>query len=360
MHVMFFLPSAAGGGAEKAFALLANTFAHNGVKTSIAFAKPGGPIRSLLAENVSCIDLMCRSTLRATRSLAKTLLHEQVTHLITGIGNADVVGALASWIGNYRGRRIASVHTSPVMSTGQGTSIRQRIVGCLLPQVYKTADHVVCCSHGVSDELAHYFGVCRDRITTIYNPIDINEIQAKASLYHNYSLPKNYFAALARLEPVKNLEFMLTAFAKACQSNDFYLVICGDGSLRESLIKRSHELGVAKKIIFLGYLDNPYPVLAGAKALLVTSKYEGFGNVIVEAMSLGVPTISVNCPFGPSEIIDNHTSGLLVPSDDIEAFCYAMNKLINGQIKFSTISLKRRSLAFSHDIICNQFLGVIR
>jgi glycosyltransferase involved in cell wall biosynthesis len=133
------------------------------------------------------------------------------------------------------------------------------------------------------------------------------------------------YVAVARLSPEKDLATLLDAFALLRQQRRARLVVLGEGGERGALERRAHRLGIADDVRLPGWLDNPYPLMQRADAVVVSSRREGFCRVLVEGLALGVPVISTDCPCGPREILDGGRLGTLVPVGDADALARAMH-----------------------------------
>ena len=132
----------------------------------------------------------------------------------------------------------------------------------------------------------------------------------------------------------------------------------GDGKKKDSLLLLAKELGVEDKTIFSGFQVDPTPFYKTADLFVLSSDYEGFGNVIVESLSCGTKVVSTNCPSGPSEILDNGRFGILVPVGDVYSLAEAIKKQLNAKIKSST--LIKRSEDFSIEIATFKYLNLIK
>lgn len=136
-----------------------------------------------------------------------------------------------------------------------------------------------------------------------------------------------YIAALGRLSGAKAYGDALEAYAKAGVHEHMDFVFIGDGVERDNLEQQARDLGVADHVHFLGHTKEPFPILAGAEFLVHTSVREGFPNVLVEALSLGVPVLATDCKSGPSEIVQQGVNGFLVPVHDVAAIAERMHEL---------------------------------
>jgi glycosyltransferase involved in cell wall biosynthesis len=184
----------------------------------------------------------------------------------------------------------------------------------LLKYAVNKVDGVLAVSHGVASELR---SMGANRIFIQNNPVDVSSIRYKASLIEGVAIPEKFLLFVGRLERQKRLDRLIEAFASsAAPKLGYVLILIGAGSLLAEMRAKARSLGVAELVQFLGECENPFPYMAAATALVLTSDYESFGNVIVEAMALGTPTISTNCPYGPADIIYDKQSGLLVSLGD--------------------------------------------
>lgn len=227
------------------------------------------------------------------------------------------------------------------------------------------ADKVITVSEGSRLQVLSSFRLHSDKVETIYNPIDLNGIQELASITNTVCLPDKFVIAIGSFRKPKGHWHLIKAFASIMDSISTYsLVILGDGEYRCKYEEIAEKLNIPKeKVIMPGYVDNPYYYLSKASLLVFSSIYEGFGNVILEAMCCGVPVVSTDCDFGPREIIAPHTD-LGVKADGIEFSKYGclVKPFDMGDIDTSgTISEdeKRLGLAIMNilndEYSCNQY-----
>lgn len=201
---------------------------------------------------------------------------------------------------------------------------------------YPHADHVIAVSQGVADDLIHAFAVPPERISVLSNPVDGDAIRARADVSDADGPAPPYVIAMGRLVPNKNFPLLIDAFAAAAIPGQ--LVIFGEGPERPALERQIAARGMTGRIVLAGFTENPFPAIAAAQCYVLPSNAEGFPNGLVEAMTLGVPVISTDCPSGPSEILaerapgrtaglDMAAHGLIVPCDDRDALAQALRCL---------------------------------
>ncbi len=192
---------------------------------------------------------------------------------------------------------------------------------------YRRADALVSLSHGV-DECFRWFPAARRHVVHNALPPDIHE-QIRAEPVRALDRSARWFVACGRLVQQKGFDILVDAFsAVAVDLAQWNLVIVGEGPDREALEKRVAGLGLAGRVLLPGRVRNPAALFARADVFVLSSRFEGFGNVVIEAMAAGLPVVAFDCPYGPAEIIDNPGgNGVLVPPGDIETLASAMREL---------------------------------
>lgn len=200
----------------------------------------------------------------------------------------------------------------------------------------------VCVSQGVEDDFKQVFGD-KVKTVTIYNAFDqpLIEKMAKEAISVGISttekddyltqadLVQGYILHVGKFKYAKAHDVLIKAYAKSSQQ--YPLVLLGKGPLFEPMQALAEELGVRQKIRFLGFNKNPYPYVKQAKALVLSSRFEGFVRVVAEALTLDTPVISTDCPSGPNEMLPPHN---LVAVDDIEAMAKKMTEVMANPSNF--------------------------
>jgi glycosyltransferase involved in cell wall biosynthesis len=198
-------------------------------------------------------------------------------------------------------------------------------------RLYPSADCLVAASAGVARDLAAVAPAAAGRIRSIYNAGIDPSVTARAAepWTHPYlSESGALLVACGRLTEQKDYPTLLGAVVELRRHRDVRLIVLGDGPLRATLDRLVRELGIDAIVDLAGYVANPYPCIARASVFVLSSRSEGFGNVLVEAMALGVPIVSTDCPHGPGEILDRGRYGVLVPAGDPSALAAAIDRLL--------------------------------
>ena len=203
----------------------------------------------------------------------------------------------------------------------------------LMSLTYRRADTTVVVSQGLAQSLIDDFGVEGGRIEVIHNPLELGVIQTRSRepVTHPFLAPSrpNGFVIVAagRLTKQKNFALAIRALADLRCRRPACLIILGQGELEVELKALADELGVRDAVDFVGFQQNPFAWMRQADAFVLSSSWEGFGIVVAEAQACGVPVVSTDCPAGPSEIIEDRVSGILVPVDDPQAMSRALDEL---------------------------------
>jgi glycosyltransferase involved in cell wall biosynthesis len=189
--------------------------------------------------------------------------------------------------------------------------------------VYPLADYLVC---PVAGSLARFQSMTRVRGCVIPNPIDVPSLPQNAG---QRSGEGHTLAAMGRLVYQKGFDLLLRAFAEICGRHpDWRLVIYGSGPLLEELQAQALGLEVHERVHFAGAVSDPFAQLQAADMFVLSSRFEGFGMALAEAMACGLPAVSFDCPEGPACIIRNGVDGILVPPGDVESLATVLDRLM--------------------------------
>jgi glycosyltransferase involved in cell wall biosynthesis len=211
----------------------------------------------------------------------------------------------------------------------------------LLYPCYSHLDALIACSQGNQRLFIDKFGLPAKKVFFIPNPIDFAAIKRQAgekipTMLAELIGKKPLILAVGRLEKVKNFTLLLRALAcMPTSKNAAHLIILGDGSERRDLMKLAERLGIRAQLTMPGKVPNPYVWMANSDLFVLSSNFEGWPMVLIEAMVSGLPIVACDCPTGPAEILQNGTFGLLVPTNNVEALSAAMAKqLHSGKVEY--------------------------
>lgn len=257
---------------------------------------------------------------------------------------------LASRLCRSPTRFVVSVHNHLSTAVERSSSAHMRRVPRLVRQLFRFADAVIAPSAGVLADVARIARLPADRLHVIPNPAFEPDVFALAAAEpaHPWLAPPTVPVILAagKLKPQKDFPTLLRAFARLRATGlAARLLVLGEGSERQDLRALAGELGIAADVDFPGFVENPYAFYGRASLFVLSSAWEGFGNVLIEAMACGCPVVSTDCPSGPAEILEGGRWGRLVPVGDAEALCAAMLDTLRAPL--AREALISRAQAFS-------------
>jgi len=191
--------------------------------------------------------------------------------------------------------------------------------------LYRFPRRVVMNSQGAVAELLKQFSLMPAKVKVIHNAVDLNKVLKLSEESLNLFPP--FFVCVGRLAPEKRFDHVLAAFCQSGLSPHCKLIFVGDGPEREKLEEEADRLGISKSVQFVGFTKNPYPYMKHALALVITSKFEGWPNVISEAMATGCPVLSYRFNFGPSELIVNDRNGFIFSDGQVSEMSSGMKNV---------------------------------
>lgn len=286
--------------------------------------------------------------------------------VIISMGDAlNFFTILTKYIFNLKIPLILSVNTNPKIAYKIQHRHSHYIIKLLYP--LKVVDKIVTISKGVQSILGKYYGIKKNKLTTIYGGIDIKKIEELKNekiweykeIFNNNSFIK--FVTLGRLSEEKGHKYLIEAFSKVkAKINNTKLIIIGDGSLKSDLEKKIRKKSMEDDILLLGFVDNPYKYIAKSDIFVLPSLNEGFGMVLLEALACKIPIISTDC-VGPKEILDNGKYGLLVRVKDSEDLAEKMIHLAKNPdlLKNNSEKLTQRARCFDLGEIKNTWIKLL-
>lgn len=329
MKILFLVSSLNTGGAERVATTLASAWADRGDDVTLVSTYPRrGECFYPLSSRVRLVwiaDRLHGAGNPASVTLAKLKVLRQMMRdnapdvVISFLTNVNVMALLA-----HTGLRVPIVvceRTSPLAATNSGFVLRQ-----LRRFLYPKADVVTVQADSSVEPFKRMVPGIR-HLEVVSNPLPSGLLQ-RTSVSAPRSMRKRLMA-MGRLVPSKQFDVLIEAFALlAPQFPDWDLVIWGEGPVRDILIRQVQSLSMSEQISLPGRTPQPWDELATADAFALTSSVEGFPNVLLEAMALGLPCIAFDCPSGPAEISRHGQDALLVPLGDVAGFCKGLEQLM--------------------------------
>lgn len=213
---------------------------------------------------------------------------------------------------------------------------------------YSRADAVVCVSEGVSGAIKKLFSLKR-RIITIPYGLDSKSVitKSKEKILKDegrvFTKDAKRIISIGRFDAQKDFVTLIRAFVHVKREiKNADLVLLGDGYQRREFEKKVKDLKIAPYVHFLGWKSNVYPYIKRSDVFVLSSRYEGFGYVLIEAMFLGLPVISTDAPFGPREVLGDGKYGILVPIGNVKVLAEAIIKLLQDKKEYRRYALMSR------------------
>lgn len=282
----------------------------------------------------------------------------------------NYINALSKFFGN-RSKIIISERIYTSMEY-HSNSLKDHLSRVLIKWLYPKADLIVPNALAIKRDLEQKFHI-HTKFAVINNPFDINKITQPREDNIDFNYNGFVFINVARLQSQKNHELLIKAFSQL--KHEAQLIILGEGALLESLQILINSLDLNNKIHLLGFKSNVYQFLTRADCFILSSNYEGFPNVLVEAMACELPVIATDCLSGPREILAPNSNqdmclkhdielgqyGILTPINDIHNLEKAMNTIITNENLRDSYKIKSRQRAqdFSKEKIILQFIKAI-
>lgn len=356
VQISVYLTSMALGGAQRIAHNLCTGLVDGGHTVDLVLVDADGELLNDLPEEVSVVDLAASRVATSALPLSKYLRRQQPDVLYAMMTECNVIATIAHKLSGVDTRLVVSEHNTP---TASASNTKDQLVLKLAARMYPLADHVITVSEGVRNDLLDLVDLPPESVSVIYNPIDVVDIreQAREQIDHEWFHDDALDVVLSagRHAPQKGFDTLLRAFARL-DNNQTRLVLLGRGPETDSIRTLAEELGVSDRVYFPGFVDNPFKYMANADVFVLSSWYEGFGNVLIEAMATGCPVVSTDCPSGPSEILNEGTYGPLVPVKDPEQMADSISEVLVDPPSQTT--LENRADEFSVERITKRYEDV--
>lgn len=315
--VVFFLPDLRGGGAEKVMLTLLERFVEKEQNVALLLGKKQGDLLGQIPLNVKVYELNSDSALKSVIPFIKFCKKHKPQKVFASLGSSLATSIAKPFISkdieiiNRLGNTIGAEKN--LISSG----LKQKLYIGANRIIAKLSDKVIFQCHYMAQDFIRETGIIPKSYKVIYNPVNslrINEMSSQ-------QISKDFdFLAVGRLSPQKDYSTLVKAFKILKHTDEKLPVlhILGEGELREMLEKEINQAGLQSNIIIQGFTKNPYSLMKQAEAIISTSLFEGFSNVIVESLCLGTPIIASDCPGANNEVIIEGQNGFLFETGNAE------------------------------------------
>jgi glycosyltransferase involved in cell wall biosynthesis len=330
-RLALFIPSLAGGGAERVMLTLAKGFCQRGHSVDLIVVRAEGPLLNEVPPGVRLIDLGSPRVLSSVFRLARYLKRERPATLLATITNANAAAVIARWLSGQPTRVVIrqAYHLTRGLEIENFTRLEVTLERLLVRWCYPRADLIIAVSKGVAADLQTRSYMRRAAIRVAPNPVVTNELRPLADAQADHP----WFRAgeppviigVGRLNVAKQFDVLIRAFAQLRRRTDARLMILGEGEERQTLEQLVQQLGVADAVSLPGFVSNPFPAMAKARVFVLSSAFEGLPGVLIQALACGTTVVATDCDSGPREVLQGGRFGRLVPVGDVDALADAID-----------------------------------
>lgn len=346
------LPSLQGGGAERVAVNLANDWKSRGFRVDFALMEKRGEFLSSVSAGIRVHDLNAARVRDVPWRLYLYFRMRKPDVTLVHMWPLTSVAVLAWVLAGRPGKLFVCEHVGLTDHVKRDLSIPLGIAEFALRVSHHFASGVVAVSKGAAVDLSELARLSVDRIHVIHNPVVSPALEPRLRKTSSQQLRhfwggnfRYHLITVGTLKRQKNHHLLLEVFAIVCEKLDAGLVILGDGAERSSLEALIASLGITERVRLAGFYLDPTPWLRAADLFVLSSDFEGFANVVAEALACGTPVVSTACPHGPDEILQNGKYGVLVPVGDRVALVNGIHEALNRT--WDSAALQQRALDFS-------------
>ena len=357
-RLVVYLPDLSGGGAERLHVSLAPVFLAAGLQVTFLVHRRRGELLGAVPAGVGVVSLEAARPLAALPGLIAFLRRERPEFLLVNTEHMNIVAIWAKLLSGAPTRLVVTQH-SVLSQQAKRPGWRSKALPFLYRRFLRRAAAIVAVSNGVARETETICRLDRGAVQVIYNGVVDERFAARsaAPVAHPWlDGRRSVLIAVGRLVATKDFATLIRAFAQAARVRDLCLIILGEGPLRAELSLLAASLGVADRLDMPGFVECPLPFIWRSAALALSSRFEGFGNVLAEALACGVQTVSTDCPFGPAEILACGRFGRLTPVGDAESMAKAILLALDEPIEPAI--LRARGASFSIEACAAAYLSL--
>jgi glycosyltransferase involved in cell wall biosynthesis len=339
---------------------LAIGMAEQNVDVDLVLASATGPYLKMVPPQVRVVDLKAGRVLSSMPALARYLREVRPVGMVSALDHANVVALWARRLAGGQSRVAVCMQNTPTQDASHSASFRGRLTPVAMKLFYPWATGIVGVSQGVVDDFIKMTGI-RQKVMVIHNPVVTPDLFRRADepVEHPWLQPGQppVLLGVGRLTRQKNFPNLIRAFARVRTQQPSRLMILGEGEDRSALETLIAELGLQGEVSLPGFVQNPYAYMKRAAMFVLSSDWEGLPTVLIEALALGTPVVSTNCPSGPMEILRGGVLGRLVPMQDAEALAQAITASLSEPFK---PVLEAAYADYTQAVVVQQYLKLLR
>lgn len=348
------------GGLERLVLNQAEQFLERDVDVDFVFLNEPHDVSATLPPGTRSFNLGVRRLREAVLPIARFLRQQRPAAVHAAMWPVTCLTVLAHRLSGIPGRLVLSDHNPLSLQYAERGALHRFLLRASMALAYPLADARVAVSAAVAEDLSRLSGLPAARYTVIHNPVPagscaISDPAWAARAWHGWEGKR--VITVGRLKAQKNHSLLLRAFARVCEQMDARLMILGVGELEQQIRRDIEIAGLAEKVLMPGHVADPMPYYRSADLFVLSSNYEGFGMVLVEALACGLPVVSTDCPGGPAEILQGGAYGRLVPVEDERRLAAAMVETLSEPR--DAAKLQRRAGDFDAGVLAGRYLSLL-
>ena len=330
-RIAFLLPDLRAGGAERVAVRLMRHFRAAGHEVEFVLMQRAGELLGEIPEDVRIIELGTTRVRNAVGPLVRYFKENRPDAVQARMWPLTIAAIIARRLARSKTRLVVSDHA--VLTRHYAAKpLTLALLRATVRLFYPKADVRLVVADALGEDFARLSGLPRSSFTTVYNPVDAppSKVGTTPKIEALWSDADCRIITAGSLKDQKNHALLIRSFARVAKFRAAKLMIVGDGPLETDLKNLAASLGVSDRVIFPGFVADPWPYYASANLFVLSSDYEGYPNVLVEAMRCGLAVVSTDCESGPREILDGGRYGRLVPVGDENALAGAIDAELNA------------------------------
>ena len=312
--ILFIIPSLQGGGSERVITHIVNNLDRNKFDITLALIRGYGQFSGLdIREDIKVIILGSKRVRYSLPKILYVIFKEDPDIVFSTLGYLNILMSIVKLM--FPNKKFV-VRESSIVSMQNKREPYPCLFNMLYKYIYRNLDLIICQSYAMKKDLNVHFGISEDKLSVIHNPVDTEVINKLSTSNCKMFGDNRNILAVGRLSYEKGFDILINIMKMLDKT--YHLYIIGEGEYRRTLEDMSQRLNVQDRIHFLGFQKNPYKYMAKADLLVLSSRYEGLPNVVLEANALGTPVVAFDCPGGTREIIKDGVNGFLAECGNIE------------------------------------------
>ncbi len=361
MRIALVIPSLGPvGGVETLFISLAKQFIENGDDVDFVLGWEEGERPKSMPQGARVVVFGVNKLREMVLPLRAYLRATCPDAVLVAMWPLTSLAVIAHRLANSSAKLVLSDHNTLSLQYQAKGRLAKLVLSYSIRLTYPLANSRVVVSRGVALDICAISGLPHTEFNVIHNSLSIDISEAtQAEIDTAWCEYKGMrVLTVGRLKRQKNHALLVNAFAKVLKVRPARLVILGTGEREDDTRQLIANLGLENDILMPGFVDRPAPYYQGADLFVLSSDYEGFGNVLVEALAQGIAVVSTDCPSGPAEILEDGRFGTLVPVGNVDTLADAIVAALASE--HDNAALRRRSQAFSPVKVCEAYMHVLK